>query len=429
LDITQSILRFLTKIFSFIDFTLAEFHQDYNFYQMQSGDKIMDKKAFAAAYYFPNYHSDSRNEALHGPGWTEWELVKHAVPRWEGHAQPRVPLWGYTDEADPEQMAQKIDAAADHGIGAFLFDWYWYDSGPYLQRGLESGFMPAKNNDRLKFALMWANHNWIDIHPARWTGNPALLYPGAVTETTFEKMTDYIIENYFLHPSYWLLTGAPYFSIYDLGMLVKSFGGGKRTAELLQRFREKTITAGFSDLHLNAVVWGGSNWADFVPTRSDELDTVSASVKALGFDSVTSYVWIHHVALPEFPETPYAYAQKKYHEYRERAQTAFRAVGLPYYPNVSMGWDASARTQPTEPHANLGYPYMPALSGNAPQAFEDAIKETVGYLDQQPQESRIFTINAWNEWTEGAYLEPDTVNGMGYLEALRRGLDGSIIRK
>src|SRR5512135_1016411 len=65
-----------------------------------------------ACYYFPNYHVDPRNEKQHGPGWTEWELVKRAEPRFEGHHQPNVPLWGYTDEADPAVMAKKIDAAA-----------------------------------------------------------------------------------------------------------------------------------------------------------------------------------------------------------------------------------------------------------------------------------------------------------------------------
>ena len=82
-----------------------------------------------AAYYFPNYHVDPRNEKIHGTGWTEWELMKHATPRFPGHDQPKVPLWGYEDEADPVAMAKIMDAAADHGIDAFVFDWYWYE-GP-----------------------------------------------------------------------------------------------------------------------------------------------------------------------------------------------------------------------------------------------------------------------------------------------------------
>src|SRR5690606_24554411 len=120
-----------------------------------------------ACYYFPNYHPDPRNEAAHGPGWTEWELVRRAEPRFLGHRQPRTPAWGEEDESDPEVMAKKIDAAADHGIDVFLFDWYYYDDGPFLERGLEQGFFNAPNRDRLKFALMWANHNWVDIHPAK----------------------------------------------------------------------------------------------------------------------------------------------------------------------------------------------------------------------------------------------------------------------
>ena len=133
-----------------------------------------------AVYYFPNYHIDPRNELLHGPGWTEWELVRHAGPRFPGHRQPRVPAWGYEDESDPAVMAKKIDAAADHAVTQFLFDWYWYDDGPFLNRGLDEGFLAAANNDRLQFALMWANHDWTDIHPYKRNGpsQPALSRPG-----------------------------------------------------------------------------------------------------------------------------------------------------------------------------------------------------------------------------------------------------------
>jgi len=148
----------------------------------------MSRAHTIACYYFPNYHFDRRNEAVHGPGWSEWELVKHAEPRFQGHYQPRVPLWGYEDEADPAMMARKIDAAADHGIDAFIFDWYWYDDGPFLERALDEGSIGAANNPRLKFALMWANHDWVDIHPAKLSdkGHARLLYAGAVTRKTFD---------------------------------------------------------------------------------------------------------------------------------------------------------------------------------------------------------------------------------------------------
>jgi hypothetical protein len=79
------------------------------------------------SYYFGNYHpGDPRNAKTKGATWSEWELVRNAKPRFPGHQQPHVPWWGYQDESDPAVMANKINAAADHGISAFIFDWYYY---------------------------------------------------------------------------------------------------------------------------------------------------------------------------------------------------------------------------------------------------------------------------------------------------------------
>lgn len=96
-----------------------------------------------AAFYFPDYHCDERMEKEHGPGWTEWDVVQAARSRFPGHRQPKVPLWGYGDESEPEVMAKKIAAAADHGIGTFLFDWYWYGEKPFLEGALKRGFLNA----------------------------------------------------------------------------------------------------------------------------------------------------------------------------------------------------------------------------------------------------------------------------------------------
>jgi hypothetical protein len=99
-------------------------------------------------------------------------------------------------------------------------------------------------------------------------------------------------------------------------------------------------------------------------------------------------------------------------------QQTRQSFSLPYYPNVTMGWDSSPRTVQSDRFLNLGYPFMPMLSGNTPAAFQQALQEVKRFLDERPS-PRIFTINAWNEWTEGSYLEPDTVDGMAYLEAIR----------
>ena len=146
-------------------------------------------------------------------------------------------------------MARKIDAAASHGIDAFIFDWYRYNDGQYLERGLNEGFLGAPNNDRLKFALMWANHDWYDIHPAKLrecqTNTSPLLYPGMISRATFETAALEVIERYFSHPSYWKINGAPYFSIYDLSAIIRSLDGFDGMRDAMAWFRNKTKAAGF----------------------------------------------------------------------------------------------------------------------------------------------------------------------------------------
>jgi hypothetical protein len=365
-----------------------------------------------ACYYFPNYHVDPRNVKAHGPGWTEWELVKRARPRWRGHRQPRVPLWGYADEADPNVMARKIDAAADHGVDAWIFDWYHYDDGPFLQRCLDEGFMPAPNAERMRFGLMWANHDWINIHPCGLRIGRDLMYPGAVTPDTFDAITDLVVERYFAHPSYWLVEGRPYFSIYDLGKFVEGLGGLEAAHHALQAFRAKTVAAGFPGLELNVVLWS----VRVLPSETSVTDPVEL-VRHLGFDSIGSYVWIHHVPLKEFPETSYDRVMAAAAAHWEETVARFPQ---PFHPNVTMGWDASPRTVQSDVYLNAGYPFMPTITGNSPARFEEALRRARAFLDRHGELPGILTLNAWNEWTEGSYLEPDAGHGMAYLEAIAR---------
>lgn len=363
------------------------------------------------AYYFPNYHVDPRNEKAHGKGWTEWELVRAARPRFSGHRQPKRPLWGYEDEADPRVMARKIDVAADHALTHWIFDWYYYNDGPFLNRCLEDGFLKAANNGRLKFALMWANHDWLDIQPAKRSSPPQIQYPGAVTPETFDRITDLVVERYFLHPSHWRVEGKPYFSIYETFRFVEAMGGAERARDVLKRFREKVRVAGFDGLHLNAIAWGVK-----LPPGEKALDNPRQMLQYLGFDSVASYVWIHHTPLKEFPATTYRDVVTDAVRYWNAAGREF---GLPYHPNVTMGWDSSPRTCPTDCFDPVGYPFMATLSGNPPAAFHAALVEAKAFLDLRQDQPKILTINAWNEWTEGSYLEPDVETGLGYLKAIR----------
>lgn len=369
------------------------------------------ERVTVASYYFGNYHpGDPRNVKSKGPNWSEWELVKAAKPRFPGHQQPNVPLWGYGDESDPKVMEQKIAAAADHGIDAFIFDWYYYDDGPFLDRPIDLGFLKASNNNRLRFAFMWANHDWIELHPYTKGAPRTVLYPGKVTPANFTRICDHVINHYFKHPSYWKLDGKPYFSFYDLSRLLENFGSVEATRAGLDAFRAQVKAAGFPGLHLNAVSWG----RPILPGEKVPLDSAKL-VRDLGFDSVTSYVWIHHAPLPR-QATDYNEVRDAYCAYWDRAKKMF---DVPYFPNVSMGWDPSPRCNQSDTFDASGYPFTNTIQGNTPERFQEALALAKRRLLAQPSGPRVLTINCWNEWTEGSYLEPDQRNGMKYLEAVR----------
>jgi hypothetical protein len=371
-----------------------------------------EDKITVASYYFPNYHSgDPRNDLRKGEGWTEWELIKAARPRFPGHRQPKVPAWGYTDEKDPAVMAQKIDAAADHGIDVFIFDWYFYEDSAFLSRCIDEGFLKAPNTERLKFALMWANHDWKELFPYKRGMPDEVIYSGKVTPERYDEICDMLIKNYFTRPNYWLIDGKAYFSIYDVQKFVESFGSPEATREAMNRFREKAIAAGLKGVHWNLVAWG----RPVLPGENPPANTAEL-IRQLGFDSATSYVWVHHALLDE-TQTDYNRVRDTYFEHWERAKTDY---GVPYYPNVTIGWDPSPRCHSDDEWGNWGYPFTNTIGNNTPENFETALQLTKDRLLADPCGPRILNINCWNEWTEGSYLEPDTEFKYGFLEAVKR---------
>lgn len=364
-----------------------------------------------ACYYFPNYHTDDpRNIINKGPGWSEWELVKAAVPRFPGHKQPNIPAWGYTDEKDPGVMAQKISAAAKNGIDCFIFDWYMYEDGPFLNQCIDYGFFKAKNCDSIKFGLMWANHDWVDIHPYTRGAEQKLLYGGEVSPGRFEEISDLLVKEYFTRPNYWKIDGQAYFSVYDIQKFVKGFGSIEATKAAMERMRQKAVAAGLKGVHWNLVAWGNP----ILPGEKAPANTAEL-IRMLGFDSATSYVWIHHVQLPD-TITGYNYVRDAYFAHWDKVKSEY---SVPYFPNVTMGWDPTPRCDISSEWANTGYPFMNIIGNNTPENFKKALYLTMEKLLADPSGPRILNINCWNEWTEGSYLEPDVVNGMSYLEAVK----------
>lgn len=379
------------------------------------------KKYTVAVYYFPNYHPDTTNEKWHGKGWTEWDLVKAAKPRFKNHLQPKIPAWGYFNEADPNWAAREIDLAADHGIDVFIYDWYWYEqTGFYLQDGLEKGFLKAPNNKRLKFALMWANHDWMNIHPASYTNHQEKLTDGRVTEQQWDMITDYIIAHYFNQPNYWKIDGKPYFSIFLTAHFIEGFESLEKAATAIHSFEEKTKKAGFPGLHLNCIDQGITD-GELQHVLNTQVTTLEA-MRTLHASSITSYNFLYPYNLSKagWPVASYRDATDVNEKYWKRAGNTFGEIQ--YFPNVTMGWDVTPRLIQSDKFDTFkGYPWTPVFNGdNTPQAFGAALLKAKKYIDNDNHKLKIVVLNAWNEWTEGSYLLPDTRTGTKYLEEIKK---------
>jgi hypothetical protein len=412
IGVMRSVLVFLFLILPFVHFAQTA-KDDYE----------------VAVYYFPNYHVDSINERWHGKGWTEWDLVKAAKPRFKGHQQPKVPAWGYFDESDPKFAAREIDLAATHGIDVFIYDWYWYsNTGQFLQEGLEKGFLKAPNRSNMKFALMWANHNWTNIHPTPYTNVQEKLTDGEVTQALWDSITSYIVDHYFKQPNYWMVGGKPYFSIFDAARFLRSFSSLDEAAAAMKRFEDKTRQAGFPGVHLNLIDQsvtdnGVTNIYATPITRADV-------VKALNVSSITSYNFLYAYDLSKagWPTASYNDAVKANETYWLKASNE---TTIPYFPNVTMGWDVTPRLIQSDKFDSFrGYPWTPVFNGdNTPEAFKAALQKARRFTDAKTNHTKIITINAWNEWTEGSYLLPDTKTGTNYLESIKAVFGANDARK
>jgi hypothetical protein len=124
--------------------------------------------------------------------------------------------------------------------------------------------------------------------------------------------------------------------------------------------------------------------------------------------------------LNSFPETDYADVLQSYLAFWEETRAS---IALPYFPNATVGWDASPRTVQSDVFDPVGYPFTSCIGRSSPEAFKTALQAIKTRLASTGT-PKIVTINSWNEWTEGSYLEPDMLNGPGYLEAIRAVFGG-----
>jgi hypothetical protein len=364
------------------------------------------------AVYYPHWHNYDHGSTWKGEGWTEWEGMKAAIPRFPGHQQPKKSVWGYFDESDPTWVAREIDLAADHGITVFLYDWYWYSGVRTMEEALEQGFLCATNRGRMKFALMWANHDRRDQFCPEF-GKPRTVWmPSRHSPRDLQRLIDYCSEHYFRQPNYWRVNGSSFFSIFQAEEFVKQLGGPEKTRALFQEMNARLHKAGLPPMHWNAMV--ASPAATIVMEQA-------------GFSSTSRYnINTARKVGPDFTER-YEDLMDAHRAHWEKMS----AAPLVNLPVVTMGWDSTPRCRADVPwpFPKPEYPYTPVVVGNTPERFEQLLRDAARHVERDPRKPFGILINAWNEWTEGAYLLPEERTGTAYLEAIKRTFGAAPVRR
>jgi lipopolysaccharide biosynthesis protein len=334
------------------------------------------------AYYLPQFHPIPENDAWWGAGFTEWRNVARAFPNFEGHYQPRVPgELGYYDLRVPEVMARQVELARHHGIAAFCFHFYWFGGKTLLEMPTRQ-FLERPELD-LGFCLCWANENWT----RRWDGSENAVLIGQKHSPDDDEAFLRYVDAYFRDPRYVKMDGRPVLTVYRPAILPDARATTDRWRKLARRL-------GWPGLYL-------------IATRAFGFE----DYEALGFDALSEFP-PHAVRTPDMEamiETTSFRKPTRIRLYRDMVASETSRPPAPgrRHPGVMMGWDNSAR-RPVEGQI---------VHGATPAQFATWLRHAMNRARSHPERERFVFINAWNEWAEGTYLEPDQRFGYGYLAA------------
>lgn len=340
------------------------------------------------AFYLPQFHPFTENDAWWGKGFTEWRNVTRALPQFEGHIQPRLPAdLGFYDLRNPQVMRDQAHLASEYGIGAFCFYYYWFNGTTLMEAPLSQWL--ADESIDLPFCLCWANENWA----RRWDGRDQDILisqqHSAEDDLAFiAHIADYLRDRRALK-----VDGKPMLLVYRPHLMPDA----RATA---RRWRQWCLDNGLGEIHL-AYVQGFE--------RPDPRD--------IGFDAAVEFP--PNMSNPRSLTADQHLVNPDFHgdvrDWRELAAEIAARPLPPYtlYPGVNPGWDNEAR------RCGKGRVYLHA----SPRGYAEWLSTTVHTrLAAAPANQRLVFINAWNEWAEGAVLEPDARLGHAYLEATRKAL-------
>jgi lipopolysaccharide biosynthesis protein len=358
------------------------------------------------AFYLPQFHAIPENDAWWGEGFSDWVNVRDARPLFAGHRQPRVPHadLGYYDPREPSVLARQAAMARAHGIHGFCFYHYWFGGKKLLEAPIEA-FLAAGEID-MPFCLCWANEPWTRA----WDGrNRDVLMPQAYGgRREWSMHFDYLLP-FLQDPRAMRVEGKPVFLIYRVGNV-------PRVAEMLQHWRDLAKASGLPGLHIVVMLTAFTRRSDFANAGLDAACEFypTYAFRPTGLDWLRRgfKMGLHLRALKRWtPVAREAVITVDYEFMWTRILTMPRVFPT-QYRGAFVDWDNS-------PRKGLKAVIM---RGSSPDTYRNGLAKQIaracGDLRQEP----LVFVNAWNEWAEGAYLEPDIAHGYRYLEATREAL-------
>ncbi|MGQ0502021.1 MAG: glycosyltransferase WbsX family protein [Panacagrimonas sp.] len=352
----------------------------------------LEPRVRAIAFYLPQFHPVPENDQWWGKGFTEWTNVVTAQPAFDGHAQPRIPSeLGYYDLRTPGVIEQQIELALAHGLSGFCFHHYWFGGKRLLVWPLER-FLEIDHD--LGFCLCWANEPW----SRRWDGSEQeLLMP---QPHSLEQDIAFIhdVMPYLQDSRYIRIDGAPILIVYRVGLLSSA-------PQVFDRWRQIAVESGLPGLHICMAETFGSTDPQAHGCDSSVEFPPHRIVAGKHTDRPGS---IPNLS-PEFQGTIFDYGD---------VVTGELAASDPDYlrfKTVMLGWDNTSR------RGNKAHVFHQFSRSMFETWLEDACQRT----ERRCQgDQRLLFINAWNEWGEGTYLEPDRLHGRQMLQAVRDILTG-----
>lgn len=369
------------------------------------------------SFYLPQFHTIPENDKWWGKGFTEWTNVRKAQPLFPGHDQPRVPLGGEYDLTDDNVKIRQAELARKYGVFGFCYYHYWFKGGRQLLEKPAEQMLANKAVD-LPFCFCWANENW----SKNWDGGnrEVIMEQDYGAQSDWETHFRYLLP-FFRDERYITVDGKPLFVIYKPEQIIDLY-------QMVTYWKKRALEEGlpglcfafqfptyYSDMYYREDIFDYR--IGFEPVHARNLvfmkPGTSAKVrllrKTLGENAVSAYRRSRQDKMgSSWGGKPQSLAMYFYDEVWEKILTA--PWTEEFLPGAFVDWDNTPRNKHGLLHAGFSI-----------EKFQSYMTRLVNRARQENKP--MLFINAWNEWGEGAFLEPDEKYGYGKLEAIKNALE------